>query len=153
MRRFSVGFLWSDAWNFCKSLKLMFTTIVWPFASVFSVCFTCLLINIDKDEWYIQQNMFAVFLILYIVLHFLSHWLVFFVSRKFVNKKIKCAVFSIKLGNGSAFFWRARKAMLKINFQRPWICKLYVNIFTLTFFLYIFLKKHRILKIHSTICY
>ena len=41
MRTFSVGFLQPDpAWNFCKPLKLSFTTLVLPVASAFySMCY------------------------------------------------------------------------------------------------------------------
>ena len=75
MRTFSVGFLRPDpAWNFCKPLKLIFTTLVLPVASAFySMCY--LFSNQYRRRRIIYTTKFVryFFFIHYILIHFLSH--------------------------------------------------------------------------------
>ena len=56
MRKFSMRFLRpKSAWNLWRPLKLMFASLVLSLASVFSLCVTCFLINIHKEECHTQQ--------------------------------------------------------------------------------------------------
>ena len=96
----------------------------------FSKCFlfyvTCFLINIHKDEWYRQQLACNVYLELWlkVALAFLILWIGFlwniFLFRKYLNKKIKCVIFSIKLDNVSAFcIMCTGSAALRMKFHWP----------------------------------
>ena len=51
MQIFLMRFLRHDpTWNLYKLLKLIFTTLVLPVVSVFSLCVTCFLIDMHEDE-------------------------------------------------------------------------------------------------------
>ena len=80
---FQCAFLRPDpAWNSWKLLKLMFTALVIPVASVF------------KSTCYLNRLFCQIF----------------FLCPKFVNRKIKCAAFSMNTHG---------KRILKINFHPP----------------------------------